>query len=70
LAVSWGEYALIFLNRLSFLELSDHLVIMRLLKLEENDEPSLTEFFGDNIPRYAILSHTCELITKRLPSKM
>jgi hypothetical protein len=31
---------------------------MRLLKLEDDGELSLTEFIGDNIPRYAILSHT------------
>lgn len=31
---------------------------MRLLKLEEDREPSLAEFFGNDIPRYAILSHT------------
>lgn len=31
---------------------------MRLLKLEKDREPSLTEFFGNDIPRYAILSHT------------
>jgi hypothetical protein len=31
---------------------------MRLLKLEEPDMFSLVEFFGDKIPRYAILSHT------------
>ena len=32
---------------------------MRLLKLGEHDnEPSLVEFFGNAIPRYAILSHT------------
>ena len=31
---------------------------MRLLELKDNDDFSLTEFIGDNIPRYAILSHT------------
>jgi hypothetical protein len=31
---------------------------MRLLRLEDNGELSLGEYFGDNIPRYAILSHT------------
>jgi len=31
---------------------------MRLLKRAENGELSLTEFFDDSIPRYAILSHT------------
>src|SRR2546421_11180354 len=31
---------------------------MRLLKLNDGGEFSLTEFVGDNIPRYAILSHT------------
>jgi hypothetical protein len=30
---------------------------MRLLE-RKNDEFSLTEFVGDNIPQYAILSHT------------
>lgn len=31
---------------------------MRLLRQGSGSEPSLTEFFGDDIPRYAILSHT------------
>jgi hypothetical protein len=31
---------------------------MRLLKLKDDDEFGLTEFIGDQIPRYAILSHT------------
>jgi hypothetical protein len=31
---------------------------MRLLKLEDNGEFSLTEYYGDEIPPYAILSHT------------
>src|SRR2546421_5738839 len=31
---------------------------MRLLKVEDDGEFSLTEFIGDKIPRYAILSHT------------
>lgn len=31
---------------------------MRLLELRDNDECSLTEFVGANVPRYAILSHT------------
>ena len=31
---------------------------MRLLKLKDDGEFSLIEFVGDNIPRYAILSHT------------
>jgi ankyrin repeat protein len=31
---------------------------MRLLKLRDNDELSLAEFFGNDIPPYAILSHT------------
>lgn len=31
---------------------------MRLLRLEDDGEFSLTEFVGRNIPRYAILSHT------------
>jgi hypothetical protein len=31
---------------------------MRLLRLVANGEFSLVEFFGQNIPRYAILSHT------------
>jgi hypothetical protein len=31
---------------------------MRLLRLEADGEVSLVEFFGQNIPRYAILSHT------------
>src|SRR5436309_239132 len=31
---------------------------MRLLKLNNTGEFSLTEFVGNNIPRYAILSHT------------
>lgn len=31
---------------------------MRLLGLKSDDTLSLTEFVGDNIPRYAILSHT------------
>ena len=31
---------------------------MRLLKLKDDGEFSLIEFIGDNIPRYAILSHT------------
>jgi len=31
---------------------------MRLLKLEDDGEFSLTEFVGNKIPRYAILSHT------------
>jgi hypothetical protein len=31
---------------------------MRLLELKANDEFSLTEFVGNNIPPYAILSHT------------
>jgi hypothetical protein len=31
---------------------------MRLLKLEDDGEFSLTEFFGDGIPPYAALSHT------------
>jgi hypothetical protein len=31
---------------------------MRLLKLKGDGEFSLIEFIGDNIPRYAILSHT------------
>jgi len=31
---------------------------MRLLRLEAEGEFSLVEFFGQNIPRYAILSHT------------
>src|SRR5271170_5820439 len=34
---------------------------MRLLELKNHDEFSLTEFFDDNIPRYAILSHTWRL---------
>ena len=40
---------------------------MRLLRLESDDILSLTEFVGDNIPRYAILSHTwgmdCDEVT-------
>jgi hypothetical protein len=32
--------------------------IMRLLERKEDGELSLAEFVGDNIPRYAILSHT------------
>jgi hypothetical protein len=31
---------------------------MRLLQVEDNGEFSLTEFVGNNIPPYAILSHT------------
>jgi hypothetical protein len=31
---------------------------MRLLEAKNHDEFSLTEFVGDNIPGYAILSHT------------
>ncbi|KAF2175902.1 hypothetical protein K469DRAFT_51986 [Zopfia rhizophila CBS 207.26] len=31
---------------------------MRLLRLEDDGQFSLVEFIGDNIPRYAILSHT------------
>jgi len=31
---------------------------MRLLEVKDNGDFSLTEFIGDNIPRYAILSHT------------
>lgn len=31
---------------------------MRLLERKDNGDFSLTEFFGDSIPRYAILSHT------------
>ncbi|KAF2006368.1 HET-domain-containing protein [Amniculicola lignicola CBS 123094] len=31
---------------------------MRLLRLQDNDEFSLVEFVGNNIPAYAILSHT------------
>jgi len=31
---------------------------MRLLRCKEDGEYSVTEFFGDDIPRYAILSHT------------
>lgn len=31
---------------------------MRLLKLDDDGELSLTEFIGDHIPPYAILSHT------------
>src|SRR6266702_4018572 len=31
---------------------------MRLLKLEASGEFSLTEFIGDSVPQYAILSHT------------
>jgi hypothetical protein len=31
---------------------------MRLLQLRDDGEPSLVEFFGRNIPPYAILSHT------------
>ncbi|KAH7122343.1 hypothetical protein B0J11DRAFT_463994 [Dendryphion nanum] len=31
---------------------------MRLLRLEDDGEFSLTEYLGNNIPRYAILSHT------------
>ena len=31
---------------------------MRLLEFKNHGELSLTEFIGDNIPRYAILSHT------------
>lgn len=31
---------------------------MRLLQCKSDQEFSLAEFFGDNIPRYAILSHT------------
>ena len=31
---------------------------MRLLEIKANGKLSLTEFVGDNIPRYAILSHT------------
>ena len=31
---------------------------MRLLRLEDGDRFSLVEFFGGNIPQYAILSHT------------
>src|ERR1700722_15908795 len=31
---------------------------MRLLKLKDDGEFSLIEFVGNNIPRYAILSHT------------
>ncbi|ORY04775.1 heterokaryon incompatibility [Clohesyomyces aquaticus] len=31
---------------------------MRLLKLDSGGQPSLTEFIGDKIPPYAILSHT------------
>jgi hypothetical protein len=33
---------------------------MRLLKLERNGRFSLTQFSGNNIPQYAILSHTWE----------
>ncbi|KAF2185232.1 hypothetical protein K469DRAFT_577137 [Zopfia rhizophila CBS 207.26] len=33
---------------------------MRLLRLEDDGEFSLIEFISDNIPRYAILSHTWE----------
>ncbi|KAH9213076.1 hypothetical protein DL95DRAFT_507311, partial [Leptodontidium sp. 2 PMI_412] len=31
--------------------------IMRLLQLDDNGNPSLTEFFENDIPEYAILSH-------------
>ncbi|PQE12682.1 heterokaryon incompatibility protein [Rutstroemia sp. NJR-2017a BBW] len=31
---------------------------MRLLQLKDNSEFSLVEYFGNEIPRYAILSHT------------
>ena len=31
---------------------------MRLLQVDENDELSLTDDLVDNIPPYAILSHT------------
>jgi hypothetical protein len=31
---------------------------MRLLRLKDDGEFSLAEYFGNNIPRYAILSHT------------
>src|SRR6266702_6883395 len=31
---------------------------MRLLRIEDDGEFSLVEFVGNNIPRYAILSHT------------
>lgn len=31
---------------------------MHLLKLRDDGELSLAEFVGDNIPRYAILSHS------------
>ncbi|KAF2706267.1 HET-domain-containing protein, partial [Pleomassaria siparia CBS 279.74] len=31
---------------------------MRLLKLEDEDQLTLVEYIGDNIPKYAILSHT------------
>ncbi|KAF2471351.1 uncharacterized protein BDR25DRAFT_368174 [Lindgomyces ingoldianus] len=31
---------------------------MRLLQLEDTDKFSLVEFIGDDVPRYAILSHT------------
>ena len=31
---------------------------MRLLKRKDDGDFSLTQFFGDNVPQYAILSHT------------
>ena len=31
---------------------------MRLLRLEDDGEFSLVEFVGNNIPHYAVLSHT------------
>ena len=55
-----AHYAHIILHPLSYLELSDDLFIMRLLKLEDDGELSLTECVSDNVPRYAILSHTWE----------
>jgi hypothetical protein len=42
---------------------------MRLLKLRD-DELILAEFFDNDIPPYAILSHTWEQITTRLPLKI
>jgi len=39
-------------------KLSDNSLIMRLLRLEDDDKFSLTELVGNNIPRYGILSHT------------
>ena len=37
---------------------SRRIQLMRLLDLQNLAEPSLTEFIGDDVPRYAILSHT------------